>query len=216
MNAMAKPVLRRRHRLVRLKRCRTVANVPSIRFDVRDVIPVFIWQVVERQQRVPFLDRLVPFHAVDCDEEVEGGVRLGFCLGLPGVMQMAPGLGLDRFRRRPMVARTRGATGTTIQHVYRLVVRGSACSSLNWSTGQISRRLSPQQRYSRVVANTSRSAVQSPRVPSPYHFFEQIPHRRRVQHLSAKSFFSFAFSSSSAFSRLASETVIPPNFASHA
>src|SRR6056297_2358890 len=33
---------------------------------------------------------------------------------------------------------------------------------------------------------------------------------------SARSFFSFAFSSSSALSRLASETVIPPNFAFHA
>ena len=37
--------------------------------------------VIESQQRIAILDqlgdRLVPFHAIGFDEEVEGGVRLG-------------------------------------------------------------------------------------------------------------------------------------------
>ena len=53
---------------------------------------MFSREVVERQPRVPVLDqlgdRLVPFHSIGCDEEVEGGIRLGFCLGLPDVVQM--------------------------------------------------------------------------------------------------------------------------------
>jgi len=48
----------------------------------------------------------------------------------------------------------------------------------------------------------------------PYHFFETrsfIAARSSI--CSARSFFSLAFSSSSAFSRLASDTVMPPNLA---
>ena len=48
----------------------------------------------------------------------------------------------------------------------------------------------------------------------PYHFFETrsfIAARSSI--CSASSFLSFAFSSSSAFSRFASDTVIPPNLA---
>ena len=56
-----------------------------------DVLPVFRRVVVEGQQRIPVLDqfgdRLVPFHAIGFDEEVESGVRLGFCLSLPDVVQ---------------------------------------------------------------------------------------------------------------------------------
>src|SRR6056297_3670853 len=48
----------------------------------------------------------------------------------------------------------------------------------------------------------------------PYHFFARSSFIAAASSIcSAKSFFSFAFSSSSALSRLASETVIPPNFA---
>ena len=77
------------------------------------------------QQRAPVLDqlghRLVPFHAAGLIEKIEGEVGLGFGLGLPDVVQMAFCLGLDGFGRRPLVARTNGATRTTVQHIHGLV-----------------------------------------------------------------------------------------------
>ena len=48
----------------------------------------------------------------------------------------------------------------------------------------------------------------------PYHFFDRSSRSAAASSIcSASSFFSFAFSSSSAFSRLASETSMPPNLA---
>lgn len=48
----------------------------------------------------------------------------------------------------------------------------------------------------------------------PYHFFERSSRMAATSSIcSASSFFSLAFSSSSCFSRLASETSIPPNLA---
>jgi len=68
--------------------------------------------VVKGQQCVPVLDQLgdslVPFHAVGLFEEIEGGVGLGAGLGLPDVVQMALGFGLDGFGQR-------------IEHVHGLV-----------------------------------------------------------------------------------------------
>src|SRR5581483_6083615 len=48
----------------------------------------------------------------------------------------------------------------------------------------------------------------------PYHFFERSSRRAAVSSIcSAKSFFSFPFSSSKALNRFASETSMPPNLA---
>ena len=48
----------------------------------------------------------------------------------------------------------------------------------------------------------------------PYHFFDRSSRIAATSSIcSASSFFSFAFSSSSAFSRLASDTSMPPNLA---
>ncbi|MFK4626719.1 hypothetical protein ABIF50_010055, partial [Bradyrhizobium diazoefficiens] len=48
----------------------------------------------------------------------------------------------------------------------------------------------------------------------PYHFFERSSRRAAASSIcSARSFFSFAFSSSRALSRFASETSMPPNLA---
>ena len=48
----------------------------------------------------------------------------------------------------------------------------------------------------------------------PYHFFESSSRKAEASSIvSASSFFSLAFSSSSAFNRLASETSMPPNLA---
>lgn len=73
-----------------------------------NVIPVFRGLVVEAQERVPVFDQfgglLVPFHAESLDEEVEGDVGFGFRFGLPDVVQVRLRLGLNRYRRRPLVA----------------------------------------------------------------------------------------------------------------
>ena len=74
------------------------------------------WEVIESQQCVSVLDqlgdRLAPFHTIGFDEEVEGDVCFGLCLGLPDVVQMAFGLGLHGFRHR-------------VQHVHGLVDPGA-------------------------------------------------------------------------------------------
>lgn len=73
---------------------------------------MFRWIVIEGQQRIAVLDqlgdRLVPFHPMGFDEEVEGDVGFGLFLGLPDVVQMAFGLGLHRFPQR-------------VEYVHRLV-----------------------------------------------------------------------------------------------
>jgi len=53
LKAMASPVLRPRHPLVRFVRCRTVAKVLSIRFDVRMCFQCSAGIVIEGQQRIP-------------------------------------------------------------------------------------------------------------------------------------------------------------------
>ncbi len=48
----------------------------------------------------------------------------------------------------------------------------------------------------------------------PYHFFDKSSRSAAASSIcSARSFFSFTFSSSSAFSRLVSDTSMPPNLA---
>ena len=99
------------------------------------MFPVFRWIIIEGQQRIPVLDQLghrfVPFHAIGFDKDVEGDVGFSFGFSLLDVVEVAFGFRLHGLRHRPLVARTSGATGTTVQHVHGLVIRGSARSRLN-------------------------------------------------------------------------------------
>lgn len=69
------------------------------------------------------------------------------------------------------------------------------------------------------LAHVMRSAHVSDSLPSSggHHHFRLVTSFRMALSsiASARSFFSFAFSSSSAFKRLASETSLPPYFAFH-
>jgi len=66
------------------------------------MLPVFRRIVVKGEHRIPVLDqlgdRLVIFHTIGFDEEIEGGVGFGFCLGLKHVVQTA--FSLDQLRHR--------------------------------------------------------------------------------------------------------------------
>jgi len=91
-----------RHPLVGFVRCRTVAKVLSIGFDVRicfNVPPGNHRRSAARGGPRPAWRPPCPLHA-GFDEEVEHDVRLSFCFGLPDVVQMTLGLGLHRFRHR--------------------------------------------------------------------------------------------------------------------
>src|SRR6478609_3320677 len=67
----------------------------------------------------------------------------------------------------------------------------------------------PPRQAHRVLQVRHRGALGG----GPYHFFDSSSRIAAPSSIcSARSFFSFAFSSSSAFSRLASETSMPPNF----
>lgn len=74
------------------------------RVGCADVFPMLGRVIVEGQQRIPVLDqlgdRLVPFDAIGFGEEVEGGIGCGLRLGLPDVVEVAFGLGLDGLRHR--------------------------------------------------------------------------------------------------------------------
>ena len=80
---MASAVLLERHPLDRTVRCRTVANVLSIGFDVRRCFPVLGREVIEGEQRFAVLaealDRLVVLDAIAFDEAIECslGIRPG-------------------------------------------------------------------------------------------------------------------------------------------
>jgi hypothetical protein len=102
-----------------------------------DVLPVFGGEVVEGEQLGAILDqlghRLVVFHAVGLDEEIEGG----FGVSLVSACQMSC--------RWPLAL-------------------GWMDFGMAFSTLLV---LCTQHRCSRVVPNTSRSAAQKPRAPSP-------------------------------------------------
>ncbi len=62
---------------------------------------MFGGEIVEREQNVSvfgqFRDGFLVFHAVSFDEDIEGSICFGLRLGLPYVMQVAPGFGLHGF-----------------------------------------------------------------------------------------------------------------------
>ena len=63
-----------------------------------DVLPMFGWEIIEREQHVTVFDQLghrfFVFHPVGPHEKVERGVGISFGFRLPDVMQMAFGSGL--------------------------------------------------------------------------------------------------------------------------
>ena len=68
------------------------------------LLPVFGREVIERQQHLAVFDLLgnglLVFHAVDFNEETEGGIRCGLRFSLPNIMKMTLGFGLHRLWHR--------------------------------------------------------------------------------------------------------------------
>src|SRR5271167_866836 len=80
LNTMASAVLFEKQPFERIVRCRTVAKVLSIGFEVRgpQVFPVFGREIVECEQGLAILCQalggLIVFQLVGCDEGVERGL----------------------------------------------------------------------------------------------------------------------------------------------
>src|ERR671916_3109350 len=87
LNTIASAVLFERHPFERIVRCRTVAKVLSIGFEVRRCFQVFGGEIVEGEQGLAVLCQarggLIVFRLVGGDEGIECGLSILAGLGHP-------------------------------------------------------------------------------------------------------------------------------------